>query len=171
MRVTFEQAQLSGVYVDDCQFYVVPTGADSGGAAVVQCRRGMTADFGLEGLAGEPAAGFFNRRRSARERGCARAASFAGQPLSGLDQAIHSREAARAARGARLAAADRRQRRRVRVLPAASVHLPRGAARLYLGHISARPRIDLGNVAPIQISEEEIARMSEGASVCSRSSL
>ena len=71
MRVTFEQAQLSGVYVDDCQFYVVPTGADSGGAAVVQCRRGMTADFGLEGLAGEPAAGFFNRRRSARERGCA----------------------------------------------------------------------------------------------------
>ena len=47
------------------------------------------------------------------------------------------------------------------------VHLPRGAARLYLGHISARPRLDLGNVAPIQISEEEIARMSEGASVFS----
>ena len=47
------------------------------------------------------------------------------------------------------------------------VHLPRGAARLYLGHISTRPRLDLGNVAPIQISEEEIARMSEGASVFS----
>ena len=43
------------------------------------------------------------RRPRARPAPAGRAASFAGQPLSGLDQAIHSREAARAARGARLA--------------------------------------------------------------------
>ena len=60
---------------------------------------------------------------------------------------------------------------------------PLGCTRPHLGHISATPRLylgytsaiprpifreaPLGNVAPIQISEEEIARMSEGASVFS----
>jgi len=127
MRVTFEQAQLSGVYVDDCQFYVVPTGADSGGAAVVQCRRGMAADFGLEGLAGEPAAGFFNRRYT-RER------------LREL----------RAALGWQLRTAG-------------SGDVSESFQRLQ----SIFREAPLGNVAPIQISEEEIARMSEGASVFS----
>ncbi|KAL1495308.1 hypothetical protein AB1Y20_017166 [Prymnesium parvum] len=37
MRYRFEGADAAGSYVDDCQFYLVPTGADAG-AAVVLCR-------------------------------------------------------------------------------------------------------------------------------------
>ena len=38
LRVQFKDSDLTGPYIDDCQFYLVPTGANAG-AAVVQCRR------------------------------------------------------------------------------------------------------------------------------------
>lgn len=38
LRVQFQDSDLKGPFTDDCQFYLVPTGANDG-AAVVQCRR------------------------------------------------------------------------------------------------------------------------------------
>lgn len=62
------QAELTGVFVDDCQFYVVPTGSDAGGAVVVQCRRGRSSyPYGPEWLRGTELARLINNRLT-RER-------------------------------------------------------------------------------------------------------
>ena len=45
MRVQFEALDFRGLHIDECQFYLVPTGGQ-GGAAVVQCRRGDRDNFG-----------------------------------------------------------------------------------------------------------------------------